>query len=175
MFKTKIVSIPKYHKRPMPMSTEKNGLCTFWHIDSYAILIHTPPILIYITLWLIPFPLYSKNKLSFTTFTLFSSEPCDVRALITYSIHAHCRLTLPTSAPAGRRREGLYDGQPATLQTFGLPCSSFPAAVTYMWLNQLRGGGWKDWIPLFIVPYRQGSVGWEMEIHCVVSPCLRHE
>ena len=181
MFKTKIVcpylniikGPCKYLLKKMdfaPSDTLIRNPC-FTHIHTHT---HTHPIPIYITLWLIPFPLYSKNKLSFTTFTLFSNEPCDVQALITYSIHAHCHLTLPTSAPAGGRREGLYDGQPATLQTYGL-LSTFPAAVTYMWLDQLMGGGWKDWIPLFIVPYRQGSVGWEMEIHCVVSPCLRHE
>lgn len=40
---------------------------------------------------------------------------------------------------------------------------------------ELRGGAWKGRIRLFIVPYRQGSVGAEMEHHCVVSLCLRHE
>lgn len=145
-----------------------------WTLHLFVSHIHPGPIPIYVTLWLIPFPLYLKSKLSFTTFTLFSNELRDVQALISNSIHAHCCLTLPTSAPAGRR-EGLYDGQLVALQTFGLPYSASPAVVTYMWLDQLRGGGWKDWIPLFIVPYRQGSVGWEMEIHCVVSPCLRHE
>lgn len=106
-------------------------------------------------------------------FTLFSNELCDVQAIMNYSIHARCLFN--PSCFSSSREEGLCDGQLATLQTFGLLCSTFPAVVAHMWSDQLRGGGWKDWILLFIVPYRQGSVGWEMEIHCVVSPCLRHE
>lgn len=60
-------------------------------------------------------------------------------------------------------------------RTFGPLCSTYAALGTYVQSNQLRGGGWKDWKRLFIVPYRQGCVGPGMEVHCVVSPCLRHE
>lgn len=86
-----------------------------------------------------------------------------------YSTRHIVVLTLSASAVA-RRIVRL-----TTLQTFGLLCFTFAAVVMYMLSNQLRGGGWKDLVRLFIVPYRQRIVGPEMEVHCVVSPCLRHE
>lgn len=118
----------------------------------------------FVTLWLIPFPLCMKNKLSLRPLCCFYNELSDVWAVISYSIHACCHLALPNSAPAGRSSSWWWPASntiPPSLQQ-----------LTYMWSGQLRGGGWKDWIPLFIVPYRQGSAGWEMVIHCVVSPCI---
>ena len=78
------------------------------------------------------------------TFMLSSNEPCDVRAIISYSIHARWCLTHLCSSreeEEEEEEEGLGNGPTiVTPQTFGLLYSTFAAVLTYMQGVQLSGG-----------------------------------
>lgn len=119
----------------------------------------TCAILFYVMVWLIPFPLGLKSKLF-----------CSLCAVFKWVLWrpSYYQLFQPSLVLLNLSHRGWWVMWGGTAWQTCDPVW-FTSAVVVKCMQSVwpRGGDWKDWIHLFIVPYRQGTVWPETEIHCV--------